>query len=155
MDAAEQLKQDVGEGRIGVDRLIELLLSSQRQLQQAQQELEQAKKRIEELEKKLGGSPTVKTAEAYSMRAEEQRQQALGKKPRKKNKPGRRGRLTTAQKLAQAERTERVFPRDVPESDCKLSHTRPVWRFENGRTVLVAYEVYRGPKNRYGEIPGA
>jgi hypothetical protein len=29
-----------------------------------------------------------------------------------------------------------------------------VWRLENGRAVLVAYEVYRGPKNRFGEIPG-
>ena len=131
-----------------MDRLVELVVSLQRQLQQAN-------KRNEELEKKLGGSPTVKTAEPYSMRAEEKRQQARGKKPRKKKKPGRRGRLTTAQKIAQAERTEKVFPLDVPESDCKLSHTRPLWRFENGRTVLVAYEIYRGPKNQYGEIPGA
>jgi transposase len=148
MDAAQQLKQDFREGRIDVDRLIDLLVSSQQQLQQANQ-------RIEELEKKLGGSPTAKTAEAYSLRAEEQRQQARGKKRRKKKKSGRRGRLTTAQKVAQAERKEKVFPLDVPESDCKLSHTRPLWRFENGRTVLVAYEIYRGPNNQYGQIPGA
>lgn len=147
MDAAELLKQDVREGRVDIDRLVALLLSLQQQLQQAQ-------RRIEELESKLG-SPTVKTAEAYSMRAEEQRQQARGKKPQKKNKSRRRGRLTTAQKIAQAERTEKVFPVNVPRSDCKLSHTRTVWRFENGRTVLVAYEIYRGPKNQYGEIPGA
>ena len=147
MDAAEQLKQDVREGRIDVDRLVEILVSSQRQLQRARE-------RIEELEKKLGGSPTVKTAEAYSLRAEEQRQQARGKNPRKRNKPRRRGRLATAKKITQAERTEKVYPQDVPERECKLSHTRPVWRLENGRAVLVAYEVYRGPKNRYGKIPG-
>ena len=147
MDAAEQLKQDVREGRINVDRLVELLMSSQRQLQQA-------KDRIEELEKKLGGSPTVKTAEPYSMRAEEQRQQARGKKPRNRKQRARRGRLTTAKKIAQAERTEKVYPVDVPESECRLSHTRPVWRLENSRAVLVAYEVYRGPKNQYGKIPG-
>jgi hypothetical protein len=29
-----------------------------------------------------------------------------------------------------------------------------VWRLENGRAVLVAYEVYRGPNNRFGKIPG-
>lgn len=148
MDPAAQLKQDVREGRIDIERLIELLLSSQQQLQQA-------KERIEELEKKLGGSATVNTSEPYSMRAEEQRQQARGKKPRRKRRSGRRGRLTTAQKVAQAERTEKIFPPDVPESECKLSHTRPLWRFENGHTVLVAYEIYRGPKNQYGEIPGA
>ena len=38
--------------------------------------------------------------------------------------------------------------------DCRLSHTRPVWRLENGQAVLVAYEIYRGPKNQYGKIPG-
>ena len=32
--------------------------------------------------------------------------------------------------------------------------TRPVWRLENGRAVLVAYEIYRGPKNQYGRIAG-
>ncbi len=40
------------------------------------------------------------------------------------------------------------------EKDCRLSHTRPVWRLENGRAVLVAYEIYRGPRNQYGKIPG-
>jgi transposase len=35
-----------------------------------------------------------------------------------------------------------------------LSHVRPVWRLENGRAVLVAYQIYRGPGNRYGQIPG-
>ncbi len=143
MDAAEQLKRDVREGRIDADRLIELLVSSQRQLQQAL-------KRIKELEKRLGGSPTVKTDEPYSIRAEERRR-ARGKKSRKR-KP-RRGRLTTAEKIARAERTEKVYPADVPKSDCKLSHTRPVWRLENGRAALVAYEVYRGPKNQFGKIP--
>jgi hypothetical protein len=29
-----------------------------------------------------------------------------------------------------------------------------VWRLEHGRAVLVAYQVYRGPGNRYGAIPG-
>lgn len=42
----------------------------------------------------------------------------------------------------------------MPKEECRLSHTRPVWRLENGRAVRVAYEVYRGPKNQYGQIPG-
>lgn len=145
MDAAEQLKRDFREGRIDADRLIDLLASLQRKLQQAQ-------KRIEELEKRLGGSPTVKTDEPYSMRAEERRQ-AQGKKRKESGKRRRRGRLTTAEKIAQAERTEKVYPEGVSKSACKLSHTRPVWRLENGRAVLVAYEVYRGPRNQFGKIP--
>ena len=40
------------------------------------------------------------------------------------------------------------------KSDCRLSHIRPVWRLENGRAVLVAYHIYRGPNSRYGKIPG-
>jgi hypothetical protein len=148
MDAIEQLKQDVREGRIGVDRLIDVIEMLQRQLQAAL-------RRIEELEKKAGGSATTKVDEPFSMRAEEKRQQARRKnKKLKLSKKGRRGRLTTADKLKLAERTEKVFPEGVPEQDCHLSHTRPVWRLEKGRAVLVAYEIYRGPKNQYGKIPG-
>ena len=148
MDAIEQLKQDVREGRIGVDRLIDVIVSQQRQLLSAH-------RRIEELEKKAGGPATTKVDEAFSMRAEEKRQQARHKnKKHKLSKKGRRGRLTTADKLKLAERTEKVFPDGVPEAICHLSHTRPVWRLEKGRAVLVAYEIYRGPKNQYGKIPG-
>jgi hypothetical protein len=88
------------------------------------------------------------------MRAEEKRQQARHqKKKHKLSRKGRRGRLTSADKLKLAERTETCFPKGVPPRDCQLSHTRPVWRLENGRAVLIAYEIYRGPKNLYGEIP--
>jgi transposase len=159
MDAIETLKKDVQEGRIGTDRLVELVVSSHRRfhdtlqlLQDTQQQLKSALQRIEELEKKLGGSGTVKVDESYSMRAEEKRQE---KKKKTKPKPkGRRGRLNHKEKLARTERTETVYPEGVAPEDCKLSHVRPVWRVENGRTVLVAYEIYRGPKNQYGKIPG-
>src|SRR5450631_1919115 len=148
MDAIEQLKQDVREGRIGVDRLIDVIEMQQRRLQAAL-------RRIEELEKKAGGTGTAKVDEPFSMRAEEKRQQARGKNKKPKlSKKGRRGRLTSADKLKLAERTEKVFPDGVPQADCKLSHTRPVWRLEEGRAVLVAYQIYRGPKNQYGKIPG-
>ena len=137
MDAIEQLKQDVREGRIDGDRLIDVIVALQRQLAAAQQ-------RIEELEKKAGGAGTAKVDEPFSMRAEEKRQQARHKNRKHKlSKKGRRGRLTNADKLKLAERTEKVFPKDVPQQDCQLSHTRPVWRLENGRAALVAYEIYR------------
>jgi transposase len=149
MDANEQLKQDVAEGRIGVDRLIDVIVTLQRQLESARQH-------IEELEKQVGGSGTAKVDEPFSMRAEEKRQQARHKNnKRKPSKKARRGRLTTADKLKLAERTEPCFPDGVPPQDCHLSHTRPVWRLEKGRAALVAYQIYRGPKNQYGKIPGA
>ncbi len=48
MDAIEQLREHVRQGRIDVDRLIDVIVSQQRQLEAARQ-------RIGELEKKLGG----------------------------------------------------------------------------------------------------
>ena len=144
----EQFQDDVRQGRIAVDRLVDLVVTLQHQLQAARQ-------RIEELEQKLNGSPSPKVAEPFSLRAEEQRQEKRGKNKRPMQKqPKRRGRITTADKIAQAARTEKVFPAGVPPETCKLSHTRPVWRLENGQAVLVAYEVYRGPPNQFGHIPG-
>jgi transposase len=150
MDAGEQLKQDVRQGRVDVDRLIDIIVTLQRQLEAALQ-------RIAELERKQGGSAgsaTAKVDEAYSLRAEEKRQDQ--RQPRKAQlcRRGRRGRLGSADKLKLAERIEKVFPAAVPPQDCQLSHTRPVWRLENGRAVLIAYEIYRGPRNQYGKIAG-
>jgi transposase len=155
---AERLKQDVREGRIGVERLIDLiawqqqqLQSTQQQLQEALKQLEAARKRIEELEKKHGG-PTTKLDEPYSMRSEEQRQRAQAKKKAKRKGGG--GRLKTKDKIALAERCEPVYPEGSAACDCYLSHTRPVWRLEQGRAVLVAYEIYRNSKGQYGRISG-
>ena len=147
MDATEKLNLEVQAGRIDVAQLVDLVVELQRQLQAA-------KLRIEELQKKANGTPTAKVDEPFSTRAEEKRQEARGKKHRKAKPKSRRGRLRTADKIAKAERRQKVYPLGVPEGDCHLSHTRPVWRLENGRAVLVAYEIYRGPGNKYGQIPG-
>jgi hypothetical protein len=150
MDAIDQLKEDVRQGRIGLDRLIDVIASLQRQLEAARQ-------RIEELEKRPGGpaaSSPAKVEQPFSMRAEEKRQRNRGKNKVKLSRRGRRGRLSTADKLKLAKRTVPCFPAGVLEKDCWLSHTRPVWRLEQGRAVLIAYQVYRGPGNRYGQVPG-
>ena len=151
MDAIDQLKQNLREGRIDVDRLIDVIVSLQRQL-------EAAKQRIEELEKKNGGdgsaSASAKVDQPFSMRAEEKRQRARKNKPLKLSHRGRRGRLNSADKIKLAQRTEACFPEGVLAEDCHLSHTRPVWRLIDGRAMLVAYQIYRGPKNQYGQIAG-
>jgi hypothetical protein len=158
----EQLTNDLDEGQIDAGRLIELLGSAQRQLHETKQQLDAtqrqldaANERIAALEKKIGESPTAKVDEPFSVREEEKRQEQRGKKKRRKPKSKKRkGRVTTADKIARAVRTEKVYPAGIPEEDCTLSHTRPVWRLENGQAQIVAYEVYRGPKSRYGSIPG-
>jgi len=55
------------------------------------------------------------------MRSEEKRQEARGKKHQHQRK-GRRGRTKTKDKIAQAERTERVFPEGIAAEKCRLSH---------------------------------
>jgi hypothetical protein len=97
MDTIETLKQDVREGRISAERLVDLVVDLSRKLEAANQ-------RIEELQKQCGGTPTAKVDEPFSMRAEEKRQEARGKKKRKRKPKGRRGRVSTADKVAQAER---------------------------------------------------
>src|SRR4051794_39910928 len=155
MDPIEQLKADVLSGRIDANRLVDLIATVQRELQAAKQRITDLEQRNAELEEKLAAtSGSAKLDEPFSMRAEEKRQEARGQKRRRRKGNRRRGRVRTADKVAQAERTEEVYPDGVPPSDCWLSHTRPVWRLEQGRAVLVAYRVYRGPNNRYGKIPG-
>jgi transposase len=160
MDVIEILKQDVQEGRISADRLIDLIASQQRQLQTIQrtleatlQELQAAKQLIEELKKQL--PPTAKLPEPFSMRSEEKRQEARGQqKPKEKKEKAQRGRVKSEDKIAKAERNEPVYPEGAEPKDCYLSHVRPVWRLENGRAVLIAYEIHRDGKGRYGKIPG-
>ena len=142
----EQLKEDVRAGRITPDRLVDLVVTLLDKLQAAE-------KKIDELERQQGGAATQKCSEPFSVRAEERRQEARGKK-RKRKQRSRGGRKRTAEKVAQAARTEPVFPAGVPKADCWLAHTRAVWRIEKGQAVLVAYAIYRGPNNRYGKIPG-
>lgn len=66
MDSIERIKEDVRAGRIGAERLVELLVALQR-------ELDAAKRRIAELEKKLGGAAATKVDQPFSLRAEERR----------------------------------------------------------------------------------
>jgi transposase len=155
MEQIDQLKEDARAGRIDSDRLIDLIAGLSRQVQAANEQLQAANQRIAELEKQVGGAASAKVAEPFSVRAEEQRQEKRGrKKKRQRQSKKRRGRLKSADKVKQAERTEPVFPEGVERRDCELSHVRPVWRLENGRAVLVAYQIYRGPNKQYGKIAG-
>src|SRR5437868_2950206 len=70
--------------------------------QEQSERLEEQARRIEELEKR---NPTPRLDEAYSLKAEEKRQadaQQGGRPGRRKQKSARRGRISTAEKLALA-----------------------------------------------------
>ena len=142
----DQLRQDVAEGTVELDRLVELIASQQKIIQQQQEQ-------IEELKEQIKKNPTERLDEAYSEKAEEKRQADASGKPKKRKTPKRRGRLSTSKKIARAARTQKVYPDDCDPQDCKLSHTRVAWRLEDGRAVLIAYEIYRRG-NSYGQPPG-
>jgi transposase len=158
MDAFQQLQADFQAGRVSPAQIFSFLCDallqlqqSQQLLQETQQQLKTAQIRIEELEKKIGGKPTHKLDQPYSLRSEEKRQQSKdANKKKKKAKPGRR---RNQDKMDLVARTEQVYPEGVPPERCKLSHIRQVWQIEQGQAVLVAYEVYRGPNKQYGKVP--
>lgn len=145
----DQLRAKISSGNVDAAQIFELLVKSQ-------QQLAEALARIRELEQRLGGPPTQKLDEPFSVRAEMRRQAAKARKKQRRDRDNklRRGRITTAEKIRLAARTEAVFPTDADPAKCWLSHTRVVWRLEDGRAVLVAYEIYRGSGNCYGQVPG-
>jgi hypothetical protein len=142
----EQLRQDVSDGTVKVDRLVDFVVSQQKLIGKLQDENEKLKEQI-------GKNPTERLEEEYSEKAEEKRKAAAEGKRGPRNKPTRSGRVSTADKIAKAARTEKVYPDDCDPEDCKLSHTRVAWRLEDGRAVLVAYEIYRRGNN-YGRPTG-
>ena len=116
---------------------------------------EALKREIAELKKQLAGSAaTAKVAEPYSMRAEEKRQRARGRRKRQEPKKQRRGRIAKEEKIRRAEETIDIYPDGIAYEQCKLSHVRVVWRMVDGRAKLVAYRMFRGPGKKYGVIPG-
>jgi transposase len=148
-------ESELARNRKHAERSAELIITQQRELSEARQQIRTLEEALDEARKKLGASPTTKLDEPFSMKAEDKRQKARGRKTKKnKNKPRRKGRVFTADKLAMAEHEENVFPDGVDPHQCERSHSRPVWRLIDGRAVLVAYHMYRGPRSEYGEIPG-
>src|SRR4051812_22090765 len=116
MDVIEQLQEDLRTGRIDPKRLVDLLATAQRELHAARQRITQLEQQIADLQKQLPPSTPAKLDQPFSMRAEEKRQQARSRKCRKRKGKGRRGRVRTADKIAQAERTEDVYPAGVDPS---------------------------------------
>src|SRR3954465_3409437 len=105
MDIIETLNQDLREGRISAERLVDLVVDLCGKLEAANQRVDELNRRIEDLEKRGDGTPAAKGGQPFSTRAEEKRQEARGKKRRKRRPVGRRGRASTDDKVEQAERT--------------------------------------------------
>jgi transposase len=149
----EQFRLDVAAGTIDVDRLVGLIASQQKLIAGHEAEIEGLRKQLEELKQQIEKNPTQRLDEAYSEKAEEDRQAKAQGKPKPRKKPKRQGRITTAEKIARAARMETVYPPDCAAADCRFSHTRVAWRLEDGRAILVAYAIHRCG-NHFGQPPG-
>ena len=130
----KQLKDDALAGKVSIEMLIEIITDLM--------------SKIKDLE---GKNPTPRLDEAYSEKAEAKRKNKKQRRPKLPKR--RRGRVTTAEKIANAQRTEKVYPDECDAAKCQYSHTRVAWRLENGTAVLVAYEIYRCGK-WYGKPAG-
>ena len=118
-------KGSCNEGRISAERLVDLVVDLCRQTRSREPTHSNSNQRIEELEKKLGGSATAKVSEPFSLRAEEQRQEARGKKRRKRKRQGRAADHHRGE-VAQAVRTEKAFPRACRERLLAVAHAAGV-----------------------------
>ena len=136
--------------------------SQQVQIDSQQVQIDSQQVQIEELksliEKTAGKHPTSRLDESYSLSAEakrkaRQQRNAEKKKKKAKRKNKKNARMTTADKVKLAVRSETIYPADRSPSDCKFSHDRVAWRLENGRAVLVAYNIYRFG-NEFGKPSG-
>jgi len=146
-----------------LDQWVETLVDAHADLKAAQQRiaaLQQENAALQQenaaLKQQLAcGGTTARLDQPFSVRAEEQRQKARRRqKPPKESKKQRRGRIANEEKIRRAEQTEDIYPQEVPKDQCQLSHVRVAWRLLEGRAVLVAYRVFRGPRKQYGVIPG-
>jgi len=154
MDAME-IRKAVEQGKpVDIGALCDCIENLTKALAQADKTIADLTKKIEELSK------SNRLDQPYSVSAFE-RAQALaaaknGKKPkRSKNSTTKPGRKLNLSKLQAAIRTEQVLPAGLPKDECVLSHTRPVWRLEENKAVIVAYEVWVHKKTKtYGKIPG-
>jgi transposase len=152
-----QLKRDFLNGRASVDQVFDAMESLNQTLQRLERELDRIKERLaqyepEVAEEKTPESGSVPAASRYSLGAEEQRRREKrhGRR-RKKKSPGRR---PNEVKLADAHRTEDVYPPYMSPDQCQLVRERAVWRLLEGRAVLVRYRVFCGPDGVEPHIPG-
>jgi transposase len=117
-------------------------------------ELDRFRKRLAQYEPEVwyeGKRPlpdSGKRSKSYSLDAEEKRRSG---RCRKKKSPGRQH---TEVKFAIAERTEPVYPEGVNPADCRLVRERAVWRLDDGKAVLIGYQIFAGPDGKEPRIPG-
>lgn len=165
MSAEPTIDEILASDKLSVSACRKIILSQQKQIVELQHSIAELQKLVEKLSKERGKNPTERLDESYSLAAEAKRKQrekeqrqkeAKAKKQKKanrKNKKDKKARMTTAEKVKLATRTETVYPTDRSPKECSFSHHRVAWRLEDGKAVLVAYKIYRFRKE-FGKPAG-
>lgn len=76
------------------------------------------------------------------------------KKKRNRQQSKRRGRRRTLLKFEDAQRIEKIAPAGVAADTLRLVRRRVAWRLENGKAILVGYEIYDAPGHPSPPIGG-
>ena len=134
---------------VDCERLLVENAELRRRIAELSRQNDELSMRVAELErrrKRLGGKPpTERLNRAFSLKSEERQTEQAGSTRLKRQRSLWRGRVSTLEKLARAGRSDTVLLEGFAIEQCRLVSRRPVWRIENGRAVLVAYENYHGP----------
>ena len=134
MDAIEQLKEDVREGRMDAERLLDIIAMLQRQVETLQRQLNVAQQRIAVLEKNAGppaASGTAKVDQPFSMRR--RGKTAAGppqqEKPQTLQKGPSRSVVQQRQSQAGSSAPCRVIPKAYPREtvSCRTAGLCGVW----------------------------
>jgi transposase len=150
-----QLRRDALLGRVSIEQLLDLIDQQRQTIQGLQRDQQRLEQRLAQYEPEAANTPSAapqpgaKPTSSYSVDAEEKRRRP--RRRRRKKSPGRR---PTEQKVADAERTDDVYPDGVRPAACHVVRARAVWRLENGRAVLVGYRIFAGPDGNEARIPG-
>ena len=145
------LKKGVAAGTVTAEQLLELLLQQMDVSRRLMARVELLEARLAKYEPPPPPTDSGAAASDFSVAAEEQRRRV----GRKRQKSPRRGRVPTADKLAEAKRIDDVYPPNAQPSQCVVVRTRVAWRIENGRAIRVGYRIHKRKfRNDAPRVPG-
>ncbi len=150
------LKRDVRRGAVSLEQLLEAVEKLARDVRRLEAENSRLRQRLaryepDVLQESSGEDESSEQPERsvrYSVADEERRRGKKGPAPK------RRGRVSTAEKLKDAQRIDDLYPDGARPQDCEEVTQRVVWRIENGQAVRVGYRIHSASDGTTAEVLG-
>ena len=134
------LKKGVAAGTVTAEQLLELLLQQMEVNRRLLARVEILEARLALYEPPPPRDAGTSSPTNFSVAQEERRRE---KKKKKKKRGGGGGRQPTAEKLAEAQRIDDLFPDGAQPSQCVELRTRVAWRIEKGTAIRVGYRIHK------------